>query len=165
MQIKKNYIISFIAIIVILFLVYYLSSNIKEKFTIKKKKWSIPSITTFAPTTTQRATTPRARAMNLGWSYTCNKGGSAGPGAVYRLVETNPPTLRHYPNPQIATQWDAKWGVQWGADRNIDDCTKFTFGDPMSDKTKTPMATTPIMVTTSTPVTFKPTIKKKKWNL
>jgi hypothetical protein len=49
----------------------------------------------------------------------------AGPGAVYRTTGTT--TLRHYPNPTIATSWDPDWGT---TTQGID-CTGFVLGDDM----------------------------------
>jgi hypothetical protein len=48
-----------------------------------------------------------------------------GPGAVYRTTGTS--TLRHYPNPTIATSWDPDWGT---TTQGID-CTGFVLGADM----------------------------------
>ena len=59
---------------------------------------------------------------------TANDVGSGANSAVYRVEAGK--KLRHYPNPPIATSWDADWGTTY---KKID-CIGFTQGPAMAHK-------------------------------
>lgn len=68
----------------------------------------------------------KVAALGDGNPVRCNTADvGAGSGAVYRTTGTT--TLRHYPNPEIASSWDPDWGT---TTQEID-CTGFALGAAM----------------------------------
>src|SRR5210317_1596522 len=69
--------------------------------------------------------------LTVGSAVQCEAGDPIGApnAAVYRYVGDN--TLRHYPNPTIATSWDPNWG----SFTKIADCTGVTKGTTLPHKT------------------------------
>jgi hypothetical protein len=76
--------------------------------------------------------------IKRGGAVRCNidpkEGGRGANYAVYRYEEND--TLRWYPNPEIASSWDPNWGAY----KDIPDCSNLNVGTPMPHKNKDPCA-------------------------
>jgi hypothetical protein len=103
----------------------------KEKSTTPTKKTPTGPTGPTGPGPSSPGPTGPLTSLTVGSAVQCEAGDPIGApnAAVYRYVGDN--TLRHYPNPTIATSWDPNWG----SFTKIADCTGVTKGTTLPHKT------------------------------